>query len=488
MTFSWADLQALVPELVLCLVAMVLLLVEPVLRRPRSGASWFALAGLVAAGYFTLAGVAPSGEFFGGSLVIDGFTNYFRAVAFLAGILGTIFGIFFLQSLGEDRSEYYAILLFAVTGVTLSAAARDLVVLFLGLEVLSISTYAMVGFVKANERCHEAVIKYFLLSSLSTAILLYGLSFLYGITGATQYAGVARGLAAAGPADPYMILAVVMVLAGIGFKLSVAPFHMYVPDVYQGAPTSTTAFLSVAPKLAGFAALLRLSAELRLADAGVNWVPAMWVLAALTMVLGNVIAVYQDNVKRMLAYSSIAHAGYLFMGVAVASADVPDEVRRAAVSAILFYLFAYVFMKMGAFAMVSSVLFGKRFGEYLTEFRGLGRRCPRVGLAYLILLVSLAGIPPTVGFVGKLQLFAAVIRAEFYWLAVIAALTSAIGLFYYLRVVVVMYFREDPAAPGIIASLPLKAMIGLTTAAVIVLGIFPALVLQSVISSVAALY
>jgi NADH-quinone oxidoreductase subunit N len=358
----------------------------------------------------------------------------------------------------------------------------------MGLEVLSISTYVMVGFIKSNEKCHEAAIKYFLLSTLSSAILLYGFSILYGITGSTQYAGIAAGLAALDTADPLLLLSVVMILAGLGFKITIAPFHMYVPDVYQGAPTSTTAFLSVAPKLAGFAALIRLGAELHLADTGANWVPALWVMAALTMILGNVIAIYQDNIKRMLAYSSIAHAGYLFMGVAVANANVPEEVRQAAVSAILFYLFAYVFMKMGAFSLVSSVLFGKRFGEYLAEFRGLGRRCPRIGLAYLILLVSLAGIPPTVGFVGKIQLFAAVIEAEFYWLAVVGVIASAIALFYYLRVIVVMYFREDPAAPGVIASVPLKTMIAVTTASVLVLGIFPAALIQAVIDSVASLY
>ena len=348
------------------------------------------------------------------------------------------------------------------------AGGIDLITIFIGLETMAVSFYILVGFIKPNQRSNEAAVKYFLLGAFSLGILLYGMSLMYGLSGTTNLRVMATALVGQ-ERDPRLVLAVILVVAGVGFKIAAVPFHMWAPDVYEGAPTPITAFLSVGSKAASFAMLIRIFYE-GLPSMSADWRLLFQVLAIVTMTAGNIAAVTQSNIKRMLAYSSIAHAGYLLIGVAVGTSR--------GVTAMLVYLFVYSFMQLGAFGVLLLLHRKDVAGDELKDFSGLHVRSPFAAFAMLLFMLSLGGIPPTAGFMGKFWLFSAAIDAQYYWLATIGVLNSAISLYYYLRIVVFMYLKTDTAGSEPTASPALAIALGVAVLATLVLGLYPRLLFE----------
>jgi NADH-quinone oxidoreductase subunit N len=402
---------------------------------------------------------------FNGFVLIDPFTQFFRILFLLLAFIGVLAAEEYAERRDLPYGELLAILLFSTLGSMTIALAGDLITLFVGLELMTIPVYILAGLQRRNAFSNEAALKYFLLGAFSTAILLYGLAWLYGVTGSTDLRGVAAGLADRGLTAPVLV-ALALVTVGLGFKAALVPFHQWTPDVYDGAPTPVTAFMSVAPKAAAFAAILRVIG-VAFAPLAIDWTAAFAILAALTMTLGNVVALAQPSVKRMLAYSSIAHTGYIAAGVAAAQAGTP------AWAGVLFYAFAYGVMNIGAFAALLVVDTEGTRGATLDELRGLARRAPLATLSFTVLLVSLTGLPPTVGFWAKIFVFLPALEAGLVWLAIAVALNAAVSAYYYLRVVVYMYMLEpEEAVPRLAPARLAGAAIGLTAVASLVLGIW----------------
>ena len=423
---------------------------------------------------------------FSGMVALDPYAQFFKFIFLLSAAFTILMSPRYLRINNISQSEYFELILFCTLGMMVMAAANDLVTIYIGLELMAISIYLMAGFQRDNPRSSEASMKYFLLGSFASAILLYGMSFLYGITRTTSLTGIARyldftqGLLE----NPRMLmLALILVTVGFAFKIAAVPFHMWTPDVYEGAPTPLTAFMSVGPKVAGFAVIMRvymISFETLVED----WKLLFWLLAMLTMIVGNVVAVAQRNIKRMLAYSSIAHAGYLLIGVVAAgsaSGLVANGVLKAlrtseSMTAVMVYLFSYMFMNMGAFAIVISL--GRTADdprESLDDFAGLARRRPGTAMLMTILLLSLAGIPGTFGFIGKFYIFKAALQTYNADLAVVGVLASVVAAFYYIRVVVYMYMREpeDEAAPDVAPAVATMYAAVATTFFTVLFGLFP---------------
>src|SRR3989441_11853689 len=364
---------------------------------------------------------------------------------------------------GFSPGEYYFLILCATLGMMIMAGGIDLITIFVGLETMAISFYILAGFIKPNQRSNEAAVKYFLLGAFSLGILLYGMSLMYGLSGTTNLRTMAT-LFAGQEHDPRLVLAVILVVAGVGFKIAAVPFHMWAPDVYEGAPTPVPAFLSVGSKAASFAMLIRIFVE-GMPSMNADWRLLFWVLAAVTMTVGNFAAVTQSNVKRMLAYSSIAHAGYLLIGIVAYTSR--------GITAMMIYLFVYTFMQLGAFAVVVLLRRQDVVGDELKDFSGLHFRSPFAAFAMLLFMLSLGGIPPTAGFMGKFWLFGAAIEAGYVWLAVAGVLNSAISLYYYIRVVVFMYLKKETIGSEPKTSGPLALALGVAVVATIALGIYP---------------
>jgi NADH-quinone oxidoreductase subunit N len=394
-------------------------------------------------------------------LVLDNFASFLNAIFLLTGFITVLISLNYLSQAGLDRPEYYMLLLFSLSGMMLMGMANDLILVFLALELLSIPLYILSGFAWPRPDSEESAMKYFLLGAFSSSILVFGIALTYGATGSTALPAV---LATIGDSGALGLAGVAFLLVGFAFKVAAVPFHMWTPDVYEGAPTTVTAFMSVGAKVGGFAAMLRVFV-VALPDVGDAWVGAVAVVAALTMILGNVVALAQPNIKRMLAYSSIAHAGYIMIAVA-ASVGSPDGV-----SAALFYMFAYLFTNLGAFAVVIAVERTEGKGVLLEDYKGLGRRAPLLALAMAYFMLSLTGVPPTGGFSGKLFVFRAAIEANLVWLAVIGVVTSVISGYFYLRVVYLMYMYEGE---GAVTNRPaLNTAVALTVLATVLLGILP---------------
>ncbi len=455
-------LGTLLPTLIVLGTALLVLLLD--LLPPRSSKAHLGLVtlgGVIGAQLATLAVWGGRGRGFRDMIILDNYALFFHLVVTYAAALAVLMSMDYLRRAGVDSGEYYALLLFATSGMLLLASANDLIVVFLAIELMSLSLYVLAGLFKRRPDAGEASMKYFLLGVFASAFLLYGIALLYGAAGSTNFDRVA-----AAPRSPLVLIGLGLLLVGFGFKISSVPFHMWAPDVYQGAPTSVTAFIATGSKAAVFAALIRLVvAGLRTVQADAT--PVLWVLAALTMTVGNVVAIAQANLKRMLAYSSIAHVGYMLLGVVAAG--------PAGASAVLFYLLAYTFTTAGTFGVIALC---QRAGEEAVEVRdyaGLGRRHPVLALALSLFLLSLVGIPPLAGFVGKVYLFGAAVRAGFIWLAVIAVLNSALAAYYYLRVIVYMYMRDPEGAsaspvPSFAGALGLViALVG-----IVLLGVVPA--------------
>ena len=411
--------------------------------------------------------VTPVGLYFSGYVQVDTFTAFFRAVFILLAVFATLVAPDYLERRQIPPGEYYATICFSTVGAMTIALSTDLITLFVGLELMTIPIYVLAGMQRRNPFANEAALKYFLLGAFSSALLVYGFAWLYGISGSTRFADIASALAKSGVANGPVIVALSLVTVGLGFKAAVVPFHQWTPDAYDGAPTPATAFMSVGPKAAAFAAILRVL-FVGLAPLTVDWSTVFAVLAAVTMTGGNIVALAQTNTKRLLAYSSIAHTGYILAAVAASSA------RPSAGAAVLFYVFAYGLMNLGAFACLLYLdLEGSR-GATLDELNGFGRREPVGALAFAIFLISLTGIPPTVGFVAKFLVIQPVLDAGLTWLAVFIALNAVLAAFYYLRVVVHMYMYDaESGAPALVSTRVLSFSLGLSALAVVVLGIAP---------------
>lgn len=467
------DLHAILPMIVLTLTGVLVLLADLV-RLPARGGVLATIAflgvGLAAAMLFQQ-GFAGRQTAYSGALVVDG-VSVFLSLVVLAGTgLAVLLSSSYLPQTTTFLGEYYALMLFAAVGMVIMVMAEDLIAIFLGLEILSMALYILAGFFRTAQRSTEAALKYFLLGAFASAFLLFGIALLYGATGTTLIPMMQYVLQMYGQyVSPYLLMGgLSLVLVGMAFKAGVVPFHMWVPDVYEGAPTAVTAFMSAAPKAAALAVVMRIFAgELNMLAR--NWVDVFLVLGVLTMTLGNLVAVAQDNMKRMLAYSGIAHIGYLFAGIAAFNGN--------SASAVLYYLAVYTFMNMGAFAVVTMLNRRGRY-EFLDDYAGLSSRQPVIALAMTVFMISLAGLPPTAGFLGKLYLFKALIESNQVPTAVLAMLNSVVSVYFYLRVVVYMYMKEPVAD---IKTPPMALGAGLAIAVsvilVLVLGVHPGSVID----------
>jgi len=406
---------------------------------------------------------------FHGALTIDGLALYFNWVFELATLIVAIVSYNYLEIEGEHHGEYYALLLFAQCGMFFLAAGTDLVTLFVGLELMAICFYVMVGFLRGDKRSNEAAMKYLLLGAFSSGFLVYGFSIMYGLCGSTRLTDVAAAISARDPWDPVVFLATATTSVGLLFKISAAPFHMWAPDAYEGAPTTVTAYLSVASKAASFAFLLRIFLG-PLASARASWEPLLIAVAILTMTVGNLAAISQTNIKRLLAYSSISHAGYMLLGLIAGNAT--------GIQGIAVYILVYAFMNLGAFLVVVAMRRKNIIGDELDDMAGLIYKNPGYAVLMLVFLVSLAGIPPTAGFLGKYYIFLALIETHHYVLAVIATLYVAVAIYYYFRVVKIMFVGEVTEQAPLATSLGLRVALGITGVLTLAIGIYPEPVLH----------
>ncbi len=444
--------SAIGPELTLSITAMGLLIFSVFAKPSSKGAiPYLSLGGVVIALLLCLTLWGNPEYAFNRMVVIDNYSLFFKIIFLITTGLTVLMSIRYLKEEGAEHGEYYILVLFAAVGMMFMASAADLIIVFLGLETFSISLYILAGFFRTNPKSLESSLKYFLLGSFSAGFLLYGIALIYGATGTTNIKGIYEFLHRTSTlSNPLLLVGMGLLIVGFGFKVASVPFHMWTPDVYEGAPTSITAFMSVGPKAAGFAAFLRVFLY-AFSSLQADWVWILWVLAVLTMTLGNVVAIAQKNIKRMLAYSSIAHAGYILVAMVAA-----DELGTASV---LYYILAYAFMNLGAFGVI--ILYGKRGEENinLSDYSGLASKYPLLAAAMALFMFSLAGIPPTAGFVGKFYIFSAAVKAGYLGLAIIGVLNSALSVYFYLRVTVMMYMRNpekewtglDPSPSMVIA-------------------------------------
>jgi len=464
------DLIRILPEIVLTVMGVVLMLLDPLLRKRSSNAfgnlTIAALAAALAAAVYAYADEGPA---FGGMIVVDGFATFFRALVMVVGILTVLASYRFLRRQDAETSEYHALLLFSIAGQSMMAASGNLIVVFIALEISSISSYVLTGYLRDDPRSNEAALKYFLLGSFATAFFLYGIALVYGATGTIDLMSVraaATGQAGTAAEPLFLGLAAALLIVGLGFKVSAAPFQIWAPDVYQGAPSPVAAFLSTGPKAAAFAIFLRIFMT-AFEPGGEGWAPLLWFSALASMTIGNFAALRQSNVKRLLAYSSIAHAGYVLVALTAHSGT--------GASAAMFYLAAYAFMNIGAFAVVGYISGkGERF-QNLEDFGGLAQKRPLAAALFAIFLLSLIGVPLTGGFFGKFYIFKAALESHLVWLTVLGLLNSAVAAYYYLRILVMMYFREPSEAVNATEPLSagLSAALVASAAATLFLGIFP---------------
>ncbi|MCX7672466.1 MAG: NADH-quinone oxidoreductase subunit NuoN [Thiobacillaceae bacterium] len=462
------------PELVLLVTACTILLVEAwatrgerrpeALARPRAAGYVLALLGLLTAAGLTLfVGWGQSVRAFGGLFVDDPFADLLKFVTYAAAIVAVIYSRQYLAERGLMRGEYFALLLFAVLGMLVMISAAHLLSLYLGLELLSLALYALVAFRRDDAVAVEAAMKYFVLGALASGLLLYGMSLMYGLTGTLELAAMAESLASGVKNPVVLAFAVVFLVAGVGFKLGTAPFHMWVPDVYHGAPTAVTLFIGSAPKLAAFAFVMRLLVD-GLQPAVADWQQMLAVMAVLSLALGNLAAIMQDNLKRMLAYSTIAHMGFLLLGVLTAEVE--------GYGAALYYVVVYVLMSLGAFGLILHLAREGHEADAIDDYKGLNARAPWLAALMGIMMLSMSGLPPFVGFWAKLAVLEVLVAAGWTWLAVLAVLFSLIGAYYYLRVVWRMYFDPphslEPPVTG-----QARALLSVNGLAVLALGIVP---------------
>lgn len=458
------DYYRLLPEIIAAVFGTTVMLLEPFLRREHKAAlSWLGMLGAAAALAAAVLVRSDAGPAFFHLIQADAFTFFLRLLIYATALLVMLAARAYLDRENLPHGEFYALVLLGSVGMGVMAAAAELVTAFIGLEISSLSTYILASYRRDALRANESALKYFLLGSFATAFFLYGVALVYGATGTTRLEQMAEGVASV----LLLKLGLALVFIGLAFKVASAPFHVWTPDVYEGAPTPVTALLSTAPKAAAFAVLLRIAGTVL--PATLLWFWVLWVSAALTMFVGNLAALVQSNVKRMLAYSSIAHAGYILVALAAGT--------EAAYAAALYYLAAYALMKLGAFTLVAHLAGRGERRLTLEDYAGLARRDPVVAATLSLYLLSLLGLPLTAGFLGKFYVFVAGLRAELLGLVVLAAVNTLLGAYYYLRVILYMYFREPGATYEPAAREPVPAGTGLvlaaTAAGTLLLGVFP---------------
>jgi NADH-quinone oxidoreductase subunit N len=470
------------PELGLFGIALAVILLDLFIEQKKALAG-ISVIGLIIPLAFTIALWGEQQASFSGMLVVDNFSLFFKFLILGIAALVILSSVDYVSKFARFQGEYYALILLSAGGMMLMASTGELISIYIALELASISLYVLASFLK-DPKSSEAGLKYMILGAISSAILLLGMAFVFGLTGTThldQIAANVGGLISGGQLtdSPALLLGIVLLVAGFGFKIASVPFQMWVPDVYEGAPTPITAYLSVASKAAGFAVILRVfytafGAETISGD----WAMIFAVLAAISMTLGNVVAIAQTNIKRMLAYSSIAHAGYIMIGLAA--------IGTLGKSGVLFFLAGYALANLGAFIAIIAIS-NKIDSDEITDYSGMARRSPVIAFILAFCLISLIGIPPTVGFMAKFYIFNAAIQENLLWLVIIAVLNSVVSAYYYLRVVKLMYVGEPASEEAIPSSIPLRISLAITSLGVLVLGIYPWLVIRLAENAVAAL-
>jgi len=472
------DITPLIPLLIPAIAGVVLMLLEPFTSPGRKNnlAVLTVLAAAIGAYCLQFQRSESPRTLFDGMIILDNFSLFFQWLFLIIVGISAALSMKFNERESINRGDYYALLLFACCGMSLMAASGDLILTFLGIEILSIATYVLAGFKRSDIRSNESSLKYFLLGSFATAILLYGIALIYGGIGSTNYQKIYETAFVQGGVQGTTLIGMGLLLVGFGFKVALVPFHSWAPDVYEGAPTPVTAFMAVGPKAAGFAALMRILVQAFPSLVG-DWSTILWLMAILTMTLGNVVAVLQTNVKRMLAYSAIAHAGYILVGIIAHSA--------MGFSAVLFYIVIYTVMNLVAFGVILSLSGKGDQRVHLNDYAGLGRKAPFAAAAFSLALISLAGIPLTGGFIGKFYLFSAAVKEGYIGLTIIAVLNSVVSVFYYFRVMIFMYMKEPgEEAPGPEPlSRPVQAIVCIGLFFILLLGIHPDQILNLADSS-----
>ena len=466
-TFSWATLAPAIPEMALLVLVATLLIVDLFLEdEERSLTYWFAVAALVGCAALCAMTVgAPTRVTFSGMFVSDLLSQMLKVATLLSVAATLVYGRAYLQVRGLLRGEFLSLSLFATLGMMVMISAHHFLTLYLGLELMTLSIYAMVALQRDSVRATEAAMKYFVLGALASGLLLYGLSMLYGATGSLELTRVAYSLEHGYAHTRLAVFGLVFIVAGIAFKLGAVPFHMWIPDVYHGASTPATLFIGAAPKLAAFAFIMRLLAN-GLQGMTADWQMMLVILAVASIGLGNVVAIAQTNLKRMLAYSTISHMGFLVLGILSGTDN--------GYSSALFYVVAYVLMTLASFGMILLLSRAGFEAEEIDDFKGLNQKSKWYAFMMLIVMFSLAGIPPAVGFLAKLAVLQAVLDAGFTWLVVYAVLLSVIGAFYYLRIVKVMYMDEPTGEISIDPRADMRWVLSANALAILVLGIIPA--------------
>ena len=467
------------PELLLTLVILFAIIYDLLIDSSESGkVGWVLVFGLVLVAIaIWFQDSSKVTTLFTDAVVLDPFSTFFKLLIILATIFVSVVSLYSNELRDYRKGEYFYLLGIITFGLFMMVSSIDLIMVYVSIEIVSIMSFVLAGYLKKNTRSNEAALKYVVYGAFSSGIMLFGLSYIYGLTGSTNFFQIQQILASSGSeSNSAILMAVVMILAGFGYKVSAVPFHFWTPDVYEGSPTTITAYLSIAPKAGAFAMMIRFFNQV-LADGGamsglgfisttdLPWASLISLLAVLTMTVGNVVAIQQDNIKRMLAYSSVAHAGYMLLAMPVMSGD--------SIYAIMVYLVMYLFMNLGAFFVVIAIK-NKTDGETFDDYKGLGWEMPIVGITMTLFMVSLTGLPPTAGFIGKFYIFASLIQGggSFYWLVVIGGVNSVVSLYYYLRVVKVMYFDGDRKDSLVTPPKVLTGMLLVTAVPTMVLGIY----------------